>query len=138
MECSLMMVVVQVLLFTVLIRNFSFTFIITSALLIMALGLVLLPLAARFEIIILATALVGIGSGVLIPVLAYQTSLNAGISQGEALGKQSAAGSLGQGLGSVLAGVLFSIASPAPFWSTAGLLIIGAFIGLKFGRAYPE
>lgn len=138
MECSLMMIVVQVLLFAPLIRKFSFTHIISNALLIMAVGLSLMPLATRFEIIILATGLVGIGSGVLIPVLAYQTSLISSMSQGAALGKQTAAGSLGQGLGSVLAGALFGLANTAPFWFTAALLITGALLGLKFGRVQPE
>jgi len=138
MECSMMMVIVQVLLFAWLVRHYSFTIIIVSALLIMAAGLVLLPLTTRFEVVMLATGLVGVGSGVLIPVLAYQTSLDAGMSQGAALGKQTAAGSLGQGLGSVLAGVLFGIMSQAPFWFTAGLLLAGAFFGLSFRRTQVE
>ncbi|MFV2060069.1 MAG: MFS transporter [Gammaproteobacteria bacterium] len=136
-ECSIMMILVQVLLFSVLIRNFNFIQIITVALLIMALGLGLLPITSRFDVVILATGLVGIGSGVLIPLLAYQTSLDAGALQGSALGKQTAAGSLGQGLGSILAGILFGITYQAPFWFTAGLLVAGALVGLKFGRVQP-
>lgn len=132
MECSLMMVLVQVFLFARLVRYFSFTHIIVSSLLLMAAGLVLFPLAVDFVMVVLAVGLVGLGSGVLIPILAYQTSLNAGMSQGVALGKQTAAGSLGQGLGSVLAGGLFGVASQAPFWLTAGLLTAGAFAGLRF------
>ncbi len=138
MECSLMMVLVQVFLFEPLVRYFSFRYIIVSALLIMALGLGLFPLATRFDVIILAVGLVGLGSGVLIPMLAYQTSLDAGIFQGAALGKQTAAGSLGQGLGSVLAGGLFGVVSQTPFWLTAGLLAAGAVFGLRFRRMQPE
>jgi len=138
MECSLMMVVVQVLLFARLVRYFSFMHIVVPALLFMAAGLGLLPLVTRFEFVILAVGLVGLGSGVLIPILAYQTSLDAGISQGAALGKQTAAGSLGQGLGSVLAGGLFGIVSQAPFWLTAGLLAAGALLGLRFGRVQSQ
>ncbi len=133
-ECSLMMVIVQVWLFTPLTRHFSFAQIVTPALLIMAAGLVLFPLVSSFELIILAVGFVGIGSGVLIPILAYQTSLEAGGTQGAALGKQTAAGSLGQGLGSVMAGGLFGMMSQAPFWSSAGLLMAGALLGIRFGR----
>lgn len=133
-ECSLMMVIVQVLLFSTLIRKFSFRFIITTALLTMSLGLGYLPLAVELKEIFLATGLVGLGSGVLIPLLAYQASLNAKSFQGAALGKQTAAGSLGQGLGSMTAGVLFGFASQAPFWFAALLLAGGTLLGLKFGR----
>jgi len=134
MGCSLMMVLVQVVLFTRLIRSFSFINIVVCALLLMAIGLGLLPVVIRIELVILAVGLFGLGSGVLIPILAYQTSLDAGISQGAALGKQTAAGSLGQGLGSALAGGLFGMASIASFWLTAVLLIIGAFYGIRFQR----
>jgi len=134
MGCSLMMVIVQIVLFTTLIRCFSFINIVVSALFLMAVGLGLLPVVIRIEWVILAVGLIGLGSGVLIPVLAYKTSLDAGASQGAALGKQTAAGSLGQGLGSVLAGVLFGIASTAPFWLTAILLTTGAFYGLGVQR----
>lgn len=138
MECSLMMVIVQVLIFAPLVRYFSFKQIIVPALLFMAAGLGLLPLATGFELVILAVGLVGFGSGVLIPVLAYQTSLDAGMSQGAALGKQTAAGSLGQGLGSVLAGGLFGVVSQAPFWFTAALLTVGALLGLRGARKQPD
>ncbi|MFV2004316.1 MAG: MFS transporter [Gammaproteobacteria bacterium] len=134
MVCSLMMVIVQVLLFSILAHTFSFRYIITTALLTMSAGLGLIPFAVGFNMVLFATALVGIGSGVLIPLLAYQTSLNAGNVQGAALGKQTAAGGLGQGLGSIMAGALFGFASQTPFWFTAILLAGGALIGLRITR----
>ena len=134
MECSLMMVVGQVLLFARLVRHFSFRLVVIPAMLLMAVGLALFPIASHFTLIILAVGLVGIGSGVLIPILAYQSSLHANRSQGAVLGKQTAAVSLGQGLGSAAAGGLFAIASQAPFWSSAGLLVVGALLGLRVGR----
>jgi hypothetical protein len=74
------------------------------------------------------------GSGILIPMLAYRISLQADNAQGAALGKQTAAASLGQGLGSVTAGWLFGLALQAPFLATAALMLAGALIGWRSGR----
>jgi len=41
--------------------------------------------------------------------------------------------SLGQASGSAAAGLLFGIRSEAPFWLTAGLLVVGAAIALGVG-----
>ena len=104
----------------------------------MAVGMALFPLATQFEFVLLAVALVGFSSGVLVPLLAYQVSLSADISRGEVLGRQTAASSLGQALGSILAGGLFSIMVQAPFWLAASLLITGALLGLKIGQIKSE
>lgn len=125
MVCSITMLLIQVFLFSSLIRYFSFVQIIVCALLIMAIGLVLFPLMTKFKFVILAVGLVGFSSGVLVPILAYQASLSTDLPQGELLGKQTASGSLGQALGSMLAGVLFSIVAYAPFWLASGVLITG-------------
>jgi len=138
MTCSLTMLFIQIFLFSILIRYFSFVQIIISALLIMAVGMALFPLATQFEFVLLAVALVGFSSGVLVPLLAYQVSLSADISRGEVLGRQTAASSLGQALGSILAGGLFSIMVQAPFWLAASLLITGALLGLKIGQIKSE
>ena len=137
MTCSVTMLVIQIFLFSVLIRYFSFIQIILWAMFIMAAGLGLFPLVTRFEFVFLAVALVGFSSGVLVPILAYQASLAADISQGEVLGKQTAAGSLGQALGSISAGGLFSIMTQAPFWFAIGLLVAGAILGIRFSKIQP-
>lgn len=77
------------------------------------------------------------GAGILIPMLAYRVSLNAGPASGAALGKQTAAASLGQGLGSATAGWLYGIAIVAPFWLTAAVLLAGALVGLAVGQRVP-
>jgi hypothetical protein len=59
------------------------------------------------------------------------------LRQGAALGRQTAAASLGQALGSAAAGALFGLMVPAPFWLTAGLLVISAGIGLGVARRAP-
>ncbi|MBL1321762.1 MAG: MFS transporter [Methylophaga sp.] len=138
MVCSVMMIIVQVFLFSALVRRFTFIQIISGALLLMALGLIIFPVVSRFEIVLLAVALIGLSSGVLVPILAFEASLSSEISHGKILGKQTAAGSLGQALGSVFAGVLFSIFTQAPFWFAASLLISGIFLGMRLRRIQPE
>ncbi|MCO6412265.1 MAG: MFS transporter [Thiogranum sp.] len=130
MECSLVMVAVQVLVFSPLVRRVGFRFIIAPAFLAMAVGVGLLPSAANWNWLILLVGLFAAGSGILIPMLAYRVSLNAGFAQGEALGKQTAAAALGQGLGSVAAGWMYGLAIEAPFWLTAVLLLAGAVVGM--------
>ncbi|ODU12184.1 MAG: hypothetical protein ABS91_02055 [Thiobacillus sp. SCN 64-35] len=73
-------------------------------------------------------------SGVLIPALAYLVSLAAGERQGAALGKQTAAASLGQALGSVAAGWLFAALIGYSFWGTAALLAFGAVVSLYVSK----
>jgi MFS family permease len=134
MECSLVMVVVQVLVFSPLARRVGFRFIVTPAFLAMAVGVWLLPAVTDMKWVMVLVGLFAAGSGILIPMLAYRVSLTAGMAQGTELGKQTAAASLGQGLGSVAAGWLYGIAIEAPFWLTAFLLLSGALLGLVVGR----
>lgn len=130
MECSLVMVAVQVLVFSPLVRRVGFRFIIAPAFLAMAVGVGLLPSAADLNWLALLVGLFAAGSGILIPLLSYRVSLNAGFAQGEVLGKQTAAAALGQGLGSAAAGGLYGLAIAAPFWLTAALLLAGAMVGM--------
>lgn len=130
MECSVVMALVQMLVFSPLARRVGFRFIVAPAFLIMAAGVGLAPFAPGMGWFALLVGLFAAGSGILIPMLAYRLSLDAGAAQGAALGKQTAAASLGQGLGSAAAGWLYGIASAAPFWLTAVLLVLGAVAGV--------
>lgn len=134
MECSLVMVVIQALVFSPLVKRVGDRAVIVPALLAMAAGLGLLPTQGSFGGLLLLVGLVSAGSAILIPMLAYRVSLDAGAGQGAALGKETAAASLGQALGSTAAGLLFAVTAPAPFWLTASLLLVGALIGLGIGR----
>lgn len=138
MECSLVMLVAQMLVFSPLARDYGGRHMIVPAFLVMAVGLGLLPVAAVFGVLLFLVGLVAAGAGILIPLLSYLVSLHGGASQGAALGKQTAAASLGQALGSATAGGLFGVTAAAPFWLTAGLLLIGVAIGSGIGRGLPE
>ena len=138
MECSLVMLLAQTLVFSPLARDHGGRRLITPSFLLMAVGLALLPVAAVFGALLFWVGLVAAGSGILIPLLGYLVSLHGGASQGAALGKQTAAASLGQALGSAAAGGLFGVAAAAPFWLTAGLLVVGAALGLGVSKRLPR
>ena len=61
-----------------------------------------------------------------VPIMSYRISLAPGNAQGAVLGKQAAASSLGQAIGSVVVGFGFGLMNREPFWVTAVLLLIGA------------
>ena len=129
--CMLVMIAAQVLVFPFLIKRWPVHYIAPPAFAVMAVGLVLLPAALDFGSLLVVVGLVAAGSGLLAPIMSYRISLAAGSAQGAVLGKQTAASSLGQAIGSVVAGFGFGLMNREPFWASAGLLLIGA--GLSAG-----
>jgi MFS family permease len=87
----------------------SFTFVVSGA---GALGLLI--------------AAVGAGVGLIGPVLSYELLERNRSEPGALLGRQAAAGNLGQALGSFSAGSLFALHPAAPFWLAALVLMFGA------------
>lgn len=56
--------------------------------------------------------------------------------RGASLGRQAAAGDLGQAAGSISAGLLFGLHPEAPFWMAVQVLLLGAAAALFYwGRA---
>lgn len=74
----------------------------------------------------LLIAVVATGVGMIGPVLSYELLERDRSAHGALLGRQAAAGNLGQALGSVSAGVLFGLQPRAPFWLAAMALLCGA------------
>jgi len=124
--CMLVMIATQLLVFPFLIKRWPIHFIAPPAFAVMAGGLVLLPVALDFGWLLVVVGLVAAGSGLLAPIMSYRISLAAGTAQGAVQGKQAAASSLGQAIGSVVAGLWFGLMNREPFWVTAGVLLIGA------------
>ena len=137
--CMLVMIATQLLVFPFLIKRWPIHFIAPPAFAVMAGGLVLLPAALDFGALLVAVGLVAAGSGLLAPIMSYRISLAAGTAQGAVLGKQAAASSLGQAIGSVVAGFWFGLMNREPFWVTAGILLIGAALsaGIPLFAAQP-
>ena len=96
----------------------------------MTIGFALLPYASAPWILFVAVALVGAGSGVLLPVLSHLVTVGATAGLGIALGMQTAAASLGQALGSAAGGALFGQLAGASFWIQAGLMATGAAVAV--------
>ncbi|MEW6331219.1 MAG: MFS transporter [Pseudomonadota bacterium] len=129
MECSLVMIAVQVLIFLPLVKRLG-RHLLAPAFMAMAVGVGLIPYTANYSVLLVLVGLTAVASGLLIPALTYLISFAGGLQQGVALGRQTSVASLGQALGSAVAGVLFGLMMPAPFWLTAGLLVISAGIAL--------
>ena len=136
-KCSLVMILVQIFALAPLLKRVG-SGLLAPAFLAMAAGIALLPLAATYPGLIVGVGLVAGASGVLIPSLAYLVSLAAGTRHGMALGKQTAAASLGQAAGSAVAGWLFAVLIGRSFWVTAALLALGAAIALRVAAALKE
>ena len=126
--CSLVMLAVQVLWSTRPPKRLSSGHLISGAFLLMALGALSLPYATSFWWAFVAVGLLGAGSGLLIPLLAYQVSLASGSAQGAALGKQTALASLGQAAGSAGAGLLFTGSALGTYWGLAIVLFVTAIL----------
>jgi MFS family permease len=124
-ECSLVMIVVQTIVFSPLVKSASTRLLITPALALLAIGLFLVPRASSFTLMLVVI-------GVLLPIVTYWISTKAGNAQGAELGKQTSAASLGSAVGSAAGGLLFDAPFPgASFILAAGLTVIG--IGISWG-----
>lgn len=135
-ECSMVMIIAQLLLFsrkTAVQRLLSHHFA-AWGYLVMATGFIFLPGGQNFYLLLLLVGLIAAGSGVLLPLLAHSTSLQAGRNPGATLGMQTAAASLGQALGSVAGGWLFGAVAGASFWITAVLMLGAAATGIAAER----
>jgi MFS family permease len=132
-ECSIVMFLVQALVFSPLIKPDITRWFLTPGLAVLAIGLVLVPLASDFIVTTVAVALVAASAGILSPIVTYWVSLIAGESEGADLGWITAAGSLGQVLGSVAGGLLFyiSIFPNAGFKLAAIIVLTG--VAASFG-----
>ena len=131
-ECSVVMWVVQAIVFSPWIRPEITRWFIAPALVVLATGLFLVPRASDFILMLSVIGAVAASAGVLSPILTYWISSKAGKTQGAELGKQTAASSLGAAFGSAAAGLLFNIAwlPDASFLLVTALTVLGALLSL--------
>jgi MFS family permease len=136
-ECSLVMFVVQSIVFSPWIKPRTTRWFIAPALAILAAGLFLVPRAPDFTLTLAVIGAVAASAGILSPILTYWISIKAGRAQGAELGKQTAASSLGAAVGSAAGGLLFDVASPphASFLLVAVLTVLGALLSLGLPNA---
>ncbi|MBS4010629.1 MAG: MFS transporter, partial [Roseovarius sp.] len=125
-ECSLVMLVVQALVFSPWVKPSMTRWLIAPALAVLGIGLLLLPRATDFSSMLVVIGAVAASAGILAPILTYWTSSKAGQAQGTQLGKQTAAASLGAAVGSAAGGLLYDVA----WLPDASFLIMAAVAGL--------
>ena len=135
-ECSLLMFVMQAIIFSPWFNPDKTRWLITPALFVMAVSLFFIPWATNFKLMLVVIGAVAASAGILSPILTYWISANAGSAQGWELGKQTAAASLGVTLGSVAGGLLFNIAllPGASFILTAALVSLGFLSSLDLPK----
>ncbi|MEC4718084.1 MFS transporter [Noviherbaspirillum sp. CPCC 100848] len=131
-ECSLVMFVLQAIVFSPWFKSEKTRWLIAPALAVLAVGLFLVPQASDFTLMLVVIGAVAASAGILSPILTYWISAKAGSAQGWELGKQTAAASLGVTLGSTVGGLLYNLAAlpGAPFILTAALAALGFVLSL--------
>ena len=132
-ECSLVMFVVQAIVFSPGIKPDITRWLISPALAVLAGGLFFVPWASDFALMLAVVGTVAASAGILSPILTYWISSKAGSAQGWELGKQTAAASLGVTLGSAAGGLLFNVAAfPGASFILAATFAVLGFL-LSFG-----
>ena len=127
-ECSLVMFVVQAAVFSPWVKPETTRWFIAPALGILAVGLLLVPRATDFRLMLAVIGAVAASAGILSPILTYWISSRAGTTQGTELGKQTAASSLGVTVGSAAGGLLFQVS----WLPDASFVLITALTGVGF------
>lgn len=129
--CSVVMILVQIGVFPLCMQRFALPSLIAASLLVVSAGLVLIAFARSSESVMLAFALVSIGTAILIPALATLISEAAGPTQGKAMGRQASAANLGQALAASLTGALFLVTPGAPFLAGAAVAAFGLLLAYQ-------
>ena len=135
-ECSVVMLVAQAIVFSPVLKPDVTRWLILPALAALAAGLLLVPRSSDYASMLTVVGAVGTSAGVVSPILTYWVSANAGAARGAELGRQAAASSLGQTVGSAAGGFLFSVsASPSlAFVATSGLVVLGVMLSVRLPR----
>ncbi|MBA7475421.1 hypothetical protein ES707_10791 [subsurface metagenome] len=107
-ECSAVMLVCQVLVFSPLIEPQATRWLIAPALGVLALALAVAPFINSVAELAVAVGAIAAAAGMAAPIITYWTALVAGRHQGEDLGRWTAVTSLGQSVGSAAAGLFLS------------------------------
>ena len=135
-ECSLVMIIVQTIVFAPWIKADTTRWFIAPALAILAIGLFLVPRANDFAMMLLVVGAVAASAGIISPILTYWISSKAGHAQGSQLGKQTASASLGAAIGSAAGGLLFDVTwlPNASFVLIAAMTVLGLLISLTLPK----
>jgi hypothetical protein len=127
MECSLVMLAAQGVLMWAAPLRARFPQVLVAAIAAYGAGLLWLAGAGSFGAAVPAIGLIAAGSGVVLPLIGFLATLEIRARPGAALGALTAAGGLGQALGSLSGGALYGYAGMGMFTATAIAVALGAW-----------
>lgn len=132
-ECMVAMAVAQALVFNPWFPPRATRWLLAPTFGLLATGLLLLPGATSGTHLYWVVAAIAGAAGILSPVIGFWVSLTAGKSQGSELGWQTSASSLGQTIGSAMAGLLYGSVwlGDGAFLLAAGGALAGAAVSLS-------
>ena len=131
-ECMLVMVLAQALVFNAWFPSRQTRRLLAPGFAVLAVALLLLWRAGTAPALFFSVAGVAAAAGVLSPIIAFWVSLAAGDLQGGELGRQTSAASLGQAIGSAAGGLLFGLA-----WGGGAFILAAAFVLAGAAAALP-
>jgi MFS family permease len=139
-ECSIVMLLINgVLFFTPLWRYIPLRLVLVVSVAAMVSGYLLLSRGMNYGSVLAAVALIAAGSGVAMPTITYTTA-NSAARVGAAMGQLTAAGSLGQAIGSFAGGWAFALLSTRTFLLGAAFMTVAllfAWVGIRGLAAVP-
>jgi MFS family permease len=127
-ECSAVMLLAQILVFSPLVPPKATRWLIAPALGMLGLALALASAATTAAALALGVGAIAAAAGIAAPIITYWTSLIAGEHQGEDLGRWIAVTSLGQAVGSAAAGLLLSHGLSNAMFAIASALALAGMI----------
>ena len=127
-ECSLMMLVVQGVLMWAAPYRAHFPKVLIASIAAYAAGLLWLESTDSFSAVLSAVGLIAAGSGLALPLIGFLATLEIEARPGAALGRLTAAGGLGQAVGSLSGGALYGYAGMGIFTATALAVALGAWL----------
>lgn len=127
----------QALLVAKIMKRFGETRVITASLLFIATAYVVLLLAKAFWSIFLVTFCIFFATAMLRPALTTKLSKMAGNEQGYVAGMNNAYMSMGNIVGSTLAGIFYDVNRFAPFLAGGSILFLAFLMTLKLKEKHP-
>ena len=141
-ECALAMLAVNaVLFFTALLDKVPARRIVVPGLVLATIGLVVLALHHSNAWMYAGVSLTAVGTGLILPVIAYRAAGASPVRLGTAMGGLAAAAGLGQTLGAATGGWLFGAVAQTSFaWLSAPLVAIFVIVLARpaWGAAVPD
>jgi hypothetical protein len=130
-ECSLVMLAAQGALMWAAPYRARFEQALVLAIVVYAAGLLVLSGAGSMSGASAGVGLIAASAGLVLPMVAYLATLEMGARPGAALGALTAAGGLGQAIGSASGGALYGYAGTGMFIATAFAVALGAWLASR-------